>query len=383
MRTTTTILFTLCVLGTFTGCGHSNASLAEKAYRAAGVAEVTGTITFDGQPLAHAQIQFSENAHLGSSFCYGVTDANGRYRMRVDSHRTGSLPGDKVVRVWTTLRGSGISDLMQGPYPDKETIPLEYNRESKLTVRARVQEAIQNGFDAIAITDHIEYRPFLGSGILQLAENNDDHDAAYKMAKPEADRANLILIKGTEITKRTMPPGHFNVIFIKDANAIAAVVDDWKKMLAVATDQGGFVFWDHPGWVAPTSGGLERGVPMSFTDEHEDVRKKGHLHGVEVFNGTSHFPIVSDWCNERDLGLITVSDVHSSELQMYGLQNPRRPITLVLAEERTEESMRAAFCAPHHRLGGGHDLRQTGMGAETLHRLYRNCARSRERYHQE
>ena len=220
---------------------------------------------------------------------------------------------------------------------------------------ARVQEALQNGLDVISITDHIEVRPNLGNGILRLAENNDDHNAAYKMAKPEADRNNLILIQGTEITKRVMPPGHFNAIFIKDANAIAEVVDDWKAMLAVATDQGGFVFWNHPGWVAPTSGGLERGVPMSFTDEHEDVRKKGHLHGIEIFNGSSHYPIVGDWCNELNLGPVTVSDVHTSELQMYGLQNPRRPITLILAEDRTEAAVREAFFA-HRTVGWVADM---------------------------
>ena len=211
--------------------------------------------------------------------------------------------------------------------------------------RTRVQEARRNGFDAISITDHIEYRPYISKGVLQLAANNDDHEAAYKMAQPEADKNNLILIKGTEITKSTMPPGHFNALFIKDANAIAAVVDDWKKMLAVAADQGGFVMWNHPGWVAPNSGGLAAGVPMSFSAEHEDVYKKGHLHGIEVFNHTSHYPIVSDWCNERDLGLLASSDMHPPELQDYGLQNLRRPITLILAEERTEAAMREAFFA--------------------------------------
>jgi hypothetical protein len=119
----------------------------EKAYREAGVAEVTGKITFDGKPLAHAQIQFSETEHLGSSFCYGVTDANGKYRMRVDSNHTGSLPGNKVVRVWTTLRGSGISELMQESYPDKETIPVEYNRESKLTATVDPMKKQTYNFD--------------------------------------------------------------------------------------------------------------------------------------------------------------------------------------------------------------------------------------------
>ena len=221
--------------------------------------------------------------------------------------------------------------------------------------KVRVQEAIENGLDCIAITDHIEVRPNLGGNSIKLAENNDDHSIAYNIAKPEADKGNLILIRGTEITKKTMPPGHFNAIFIKDANAIAAVVDDWKKMLAVAADQGGFVFWNHPGWVAPNSGGLATGVPMSFTDEHEDVRKKGHLHGVEVFNGTSHFPIVSDWCNERNLGLVTVSDIHSTEYQMYGVQNLRRPMTLILAEDRTESAIREAFFA-HRTIGWAADM---------------------------
>ena len=219
--------------------------------------------------------------------------------------------------------------------------------------RARVQEAIQNGLDCISITDHIEYRPYLGGrneNAIKLAERNDDHNLAYTIAKPDADRNNLILIRGTEITKSTMPPGHFNAIFVKDVNPIAAVVDDWKKMLAVAADQGGFITWNHPGWVAPRSGGLAEGVPMSFSAEHADVHKKGYLHAIEVFNGTEHYPIVSDWCNELDLGMLAVSDIHPSELQRYGVQNPRRPITLILAEERTEEAIREAFFA-HRTIG--------------------------------
>ncbi|MCL2005956.1 MAG: twin-arginine translocation signal domain-containing protein [Planctomycetaceae bacterium] len=211
--------------------------------------------------------------------------------------------------------------------------------------RDRVLEAVQNGLDCIAITDHIEHRPYFGGNLLKLAERNDDHNIAYTLAKPDAERNSLILIRGTEITKSTLPPGHFNAIFIDDANKIAAAVRDWKQMLAVAADQGAFIFWNHPGWVAPNSGGLAPGVPMSFTDEHEDVRQKGHLHGIEVFNDSSLYPIVSDWCNELDLGILAVSDIHQPELQMYGLQNPHRPITLVLAEERTEASIREAFFA--------------------------------------
>jgi len=209
----------------------------------------------------------------------------------------------------------------------------------------RVNEAIDNGLDVIAITDHIEYRPCLGSGPLKFAENNDDYNRSYNLAKPEAEKRNLILVRGTEITKSVMPPGHFNALFVQDVNAIAAVVDDWKKMLAVATDQGGFVHWNHPGWVAPKSGGLESGVPMSFTDAHEEVRARGHLHGVEVFNGTSFYPIALDWCNERDLAPFTNSDIHQSEWNTYGHQNALRPMTLIFARERSHDAVRDAFFA--------------------------------------
>jgi histidinol phosphatase-like PHP family hydrolase len=204
----------------------------------------------------------------------------------------------------------------------------------------RVHEAVENGLDVIAITDHIEYRPFFGGKSTQLKERNDDHNIAYDIAKPEAEKNNLILVRGTEITKSKIPPGHFNAVFLKDVNPVAEAVDDWKKMLAVATDQGAFVFWNHPDFP-----GLKKEDPMSFTTEHDDVRRKGYLHGIEVFNGISHYPIVSDWCNEMDLGLITTSDIHLSEWNMYGSQNPLRPMTLILAENRTENAIREAFFA--------------------------------------
>ncbi|MDR2439579.1 MAG: PHP domain-containing protein [Planctomycetaceae bacterium] len=204
----------------------------------------------------------------------------------------------------------------------------------------RVHEAVENGLDVIAITDHIEYRPFFGGKSTQLKERNDDHNIAYDIAKPEAEKNNLILVRGTEITKNQIPPGHFNAVFLKDVNPVADVVDDWKKMLEVAANQGAFVFWNHPNFP-----GLKKEDPMTFTTEHDDVRRKGFLHGIEVFNGTAYYPIVSDWCNEMDLGLITTSDIHVSEWNMYGSQNLLRPITLILAEDRTEGSIREAFFA--------------------------------------
>ena len=63
---------------------------------------------------------------------------------------------------------------------------------------ARVNEAWNNGLDAIAITDHIEYRPY--KDIL-----SGDLNTSYNMAKARGDEIGLIVIRGTEITRETGP----------------------------------------------------------------------------------------------------------------------------------------------------------------------------------
>jgi hypothetical protein len=45
------------------------------------------------------------------------------------------------------------------------------------------------------------------------------------------------------------------------------------------------------------------------------------------------------------LGLVANSDIHASEWNVYGYQNPLRPMTLILAKDRTEEAIRDAFFA--------------------------------------
>lgn len=211
----------------------------------------------------------------------------------------------------------------------------------------RVNEAVQNGLDMISITDHIEYRPYFSNvGKWKLeGDQGKDYNLSFNLAKPEAEKHKLLLIHGTEITKRTMGPGHLNVLFAKDVNPIAAAVDDWMKMLQVAKDQGGFILWNHPGWEAPQSGGIAKGAALRFPKENEEAYKKGLINGIEIFNGMEHYPIVSDWCNERDLAIFANSDIHPSELNRYGIQNPLRPITLVLAKECTEDSVREAMLA--------------------------------------
>ena len=242
-----------------------------------------------------------------------------------------------------------------------------YFSDGTIMPKDRVAEAVDNGLDVISITDHIEYRPYFGgdrAGSIRLADKNDDHNIAFDLAKPDADRTGLILVRGTEITKN-MPPGHFNAFFLEDANPIAAAVDDWQQMLAIACGQGGFIHWNHPNFP-----GFQPGDPMRFMPEIEDAYKKGYIHGVEVFNGTTYYPIVSQWCEERDLALIANSDIHISEWDMYGSQNPLRPMTLILAKERSHDSIKEAFFARRTiALAGGMVL----GSQEWLKKLFEAC----------
>jgi len=214
-----------------------------------------------------------------------------------------------------------------------------YFSDGKVMPQDRVHEAIDNGLDVIAITDHIE------------SENRElryraNRNRSYDLAKVEADKNNLILVRGGEITK---PAWHFNAIFLQDVNALAAVKDDWRKMLAVSVEQGGFNFWNHPSWIDRTPDtppfGLKSGEPMRFHAEIEEDRKNGLIHGIEVFNGVSHFPIALDWCKERNLIPVTVTDIHQSDWNTYGHQNPLRPMSLILAKDRSYESVKEAFFA--------------------------------------
>ncbi|GHV61254.1 hypothetical protein FACS1894195_1490 [Bacteroidia bacterium] len=206
----------------------------------------------------------------------------------------------------------------------------------------RVSDAVQNGLDVISITDHFECSP----NIYQTERWNIDthkdanYNIAYEEAKSTADEKKLLFVRGGEITKG-MPPGHFNVLFTEDNNAIGAVITDWRKMMQVAADQGAFLLWNHPGWEAQ----IGNGAALRFTDVHEEIYKKGLMHGIEIFNWEEQYPIVSDWCNERDLALFANSDIHPTELEAYGIQSTLRPITLVLAKERSLASVKEALFA--------------------------------------
>jgi 3',5'-nucleoside bisphosphate phosphatase len=195
----------------------------------------------------------------------------------------------------------------------------------------RVDEAVRDGLDAIAISDHLEYNP--KKDYIPI-----DQNAAWKICETYARERNLILVHAAEIT-RSMPPGHINALFIKDANLINK--DSVWDAFEAAIKQGAFLQWNHPGWKAQEPDG----IPKMY-DIHKKLLKNGWLKGIEFYNESENYPLVLDWCKQFNLTVMGNSDVHGiiSEIYSKPLYNSR-PMTLIFAKERTFESLKEALFA--------------------------------------
>jgi 3',5'-nucleoside bisphosphate phosphatase len=218
----------------------------------------------------------------------------------------------------------------------------------------RIAEAWLEGLDALAISEHIEYRP-------HSTDINADHNRAYEIAKPIADRQGIILVKAAEIT-RQMPPGHLNVLFIENANLLER--DGVFEALQEAKDQGAFIFWNHPGWKS------QQPDTTLWWDEHTQLLEKGLMNGIEVYNSNEYYPEALDWANEKKLTILCNTDLHVPVQMAYNLSESHRPMTLVFANGKTEEALKEALFAGRTLAWFDHTL----MGsAELLEPLFFAC----------
>lgn len=193
----------------------------------------------------------------------------------------------------------------------------------------RVTEAWEEGLDAIAITDHIEKQP-------SKKYVSGDHNASYEIAKQLAIEKNILLVHAGEVT-REMPPGHLNALFLSDVNLLDT--PDPIEALGAAKKQGAFIVWNHPGWKA------QQPDTCLWMPMHQELFDKGLINGIEVFNEQEFYPIVLDWCLNRNMAVICNSDIHDVTANFYDLQNGHRPMTLVFAKDRSLESLKEALFA--------------------------------------
>jgi hypothetical protein len=96
----------------------------------------------NGQPLANAHVQFQPVGNDPGPGSYGATDADGRFRLQINSQQMqgdGAVVGKHVVRFGTIMKGGGANvepdkgSADDAPLGGKETIPARYNQDSQMT----------------------------------------------------------------------------------------------------------------------------------------------------------------------------------------------------------------------------------------------------------
>lgn len=194
----------------------------------------------------------------------------------------------------------------------------------------RVQEALRDSLDAISLTEHLEYQPH------KADIPHPDRNRSYEVAKDNARAYGLIVVNGSEITRR-MPPGHTNAIFIQDANKL--LIEDSVEVFREAKRQGAFTFWNHPNWTAQRPDGIAR-----LTALHLQLIEEGLLDGIEVVNDLTYSDEALQIALEYNLTIMGTSDIHGLVDWQYKIpEGGHRPVTLVFAKERTAEAIKDAL----------------------------------------
>lgn len=194
----------------------------------------------------------------------------------------------------------------------------------------RVMEALMDGLDVISLTEHLEYQPH------KTDIPHPDRNRSYELALAEAKNHNLIIVRGSEITRK-MPPGHNNAIFIQDANKL--LVSDSVAVFRAAKEQGAFVFWNHPNWTSQRKDGM-----ATLTEMHKMLIREKLLDGIEVVNDNTYSEEALKIALDNNLTIMGTSDIHKLiDWDFHIAEGGHRPITLVFATERTEDAIKDAL----------------------------------------
>lgn len=204
--------------------------------------------------------------------------------------------------------------------------------DGKVWPEERVIEAAYEGLDAIAITDHITKN--IGWGREKFFGSYQD--AGVDLAVAEGLRQGVIVIRGGEITRK-MDPGHWNTLFLSSVNDMQ--VNDENGQFAEARRQNAFIYWNHPDW---------QDQAPNVTEWHarqQELYEQGYMMGIEIFN-QNICPEAFQWAVEKDLTMMCGTDAHQPIYTYVDFDNGyQRPVTLVFAEEKTEESIHEALLA--------------------------------------
>ena len=245
--------------------------------------------------------------------------------------------------------------------------------DGDVSAKGRVTEAYYDGLDIIAITDHIEYRPYEQKMLkatqgyhneLPKAKNYSithkpadekgilaDLNVSYEEAKKPGERLGMLVIPGAEITRHPDKVGHFNTLFIQDANKIYDA--DPEQAIRNAKAQGALIMHNHPGWKRKT---------VDMNELHEKLYGEKLIDGIEIVNGGSFGPKLIHRALSNKLFTAAATDAHSTTAHIFRQRGYFRTCTFVLAKELTMKAVREAF-EKRRTLAYAYD---NVMGAEDL-----------------
>jgi hypothetical protein len=112
---------------------------------------VEGVVTFDGQPLANANVQLIPQGDTMGQTGFAKTDAAGKFTIRsADGKQAGAPPGDYKVVISKHVKPDGTDHV---PKPDedpmlasfKELLPAAYSDPEKTKLKANVPTEGGNG----------------------------------------------------------------------------------------------------------------------------------------------------------------------------------------------------------------------------------------------
>jgi hypothetical protein len=161
-----------------------------------------------------------------------------------------------------------------------------------------------------------------------------DFNLANKLEKDAAVSYGITIIPGVEITRTPETIGHYNALFVKDANTIWD--EDPEKAIRNAREQGAVIMHNHPGW---------RRKNLQMQEFEKKVYDADLIDGVEIMNGSEFYPSVVTRAQERGLFMSANTDIHGTTSMDYQGIGHMRNMTFVLAKDQTLPSLKEALLA--------------------------------------
>ena len=226
--------------------------------------------------------------------------------------------------------------------------------DAHVTPEYRVQEAWLDGLDAIAITEHVEYRGYeqtmidflsgylpegteaVNTNLLDKGPEKGtiqvDLNLPTRLAEKAAERYGIVVVPGVEVSRTPETIGHYNAIFTKDNNAIYP--PDAYESFRRAKAQGALVVHNHPGWRRPN---------MNIGPFEQKAYDEGLIDGIEAFNSADLYPLAIERAKKYGFFLIGATDAHISTSRDYLAFTPIRNMTLIFSKDKSLESLREAL----------------------------------------